>query len=64
MICSGASDDTSNTARAGTHYLQRPTRPGAAQIRASIGCVFMLIITELKTCHIYKAVLQTINTVV
>jgi hypothetical protein len=32
-----------------------------AQCRVPIGCVFMGIVTESKTCRIYKAVLLTIK---
>jgi hypothetical protein len=45
------------------HYLQRPTRSGAAQVRVLIGCVFVWVVTEFETYHIYKAILQTINIV-
>jgi hypothetical protein len=33
---------------------------GAAQVRVLIGCVFVEIITESKTYHIYRAVILTI----
>jgi hypothetical protein len=33
----------------------------AVRIIVSIGCMFMRIITELKTCHIYDVVLYTIK---
>jgi hypothetical protein len=45
------------------HYLQWPTRMNAAQVKVLIGFVFVLIVTKSETCHIYKAVLQIINTV-
>jgi hypothetical protein len=32
-----------------------------AQCKVLIGCMFMGIVTESETCHIYKAVLQTIK---
>jgi hypothetical protein len=47
----------------GAHYLQRPTKPDATQVRVLIGCVFVYAIIESKTCHIYKTVLQTVNTI-
>jgi hypothetical protein len=34
-----------------------------AQVRILVGCVFVLIVTESETCHVYKEVLQTINTI-
>jgi hypothetical protein len=36
-------------------------RPDAALIRVPIGCVFVRVVTELKTYHIYEAVLRTIK---
>jgi hypothetical protein len=36
------------------------TKLDATLIRVSIGYAFVEIVTELETCHIYKAVLQTI----
>jgi hypothetical protein len=33
---------------------------GTAQVRVLIGCVFVEIVTESETCHIYRAVLLTI----
>jgi hypothetical protein len=33
---------------------------GTAQVRVLIGCVFVEIVIESKTCHIYRAVLLTI----
>jgi hypothetical protein len=38
-------------------------RLDAVQVKVPIGCVFMLIIAESETFHIYKEVLHTINTV-
>jgi hypothetical protein len=40
--------------------LQRGMRLDATLIRVPIGYVFIEIVTKLKTCHIYKAVLQTV----
>jgi hypothetical protein len=33
---------------------------GTTQVRVLIGCVFVEIVIELKTCHICRAVLLTI----
>jgi hypothetical protein len=30
-------------------------------VRVSIECVFVLVVLELKICHVYRAVLQTIK---
>jgi hypothetical protein len=32
-----------------------------ALVRVLIGCVFVMVVTELKICHIYEVVLQTIK---
>jgi hypothetical protein len=55
-------DDTSNTTRVGVHYLKRIMRPDMVQVRVLIECVFVWVVRESKTCHIYKVVLQIINT--
>jgi hypothetical protein len=36
-------------------------RPDAALVRVLIGCMFVKVVTELETCHIYEVVLQTIK---
>jgi hypothetical protein len=36
-------------------------RLDAALVRVLIGCVFVGVVTESKTCHIYEAILQTIK---
>jgi hypothetical protein len=36
-------------------------RLDAALVRVLIGCVFVKVVTELKTCHIYEVVLRTIK---
>jgi hypothetical protein len=64
MIYSGASDDSSNSSRAGANYLEWPTRLDAVRVRVPIRCVFVWIVTESETYHIYKTVLQTIKAVV
>jgi hypothetical protein len=56
-------DDASNAARVGAHHLQWPTRPNAAQVKVEIQGVFVSVVTESKTLHIYKAVHRTINSV-
>jgi hypothetical protein len=33
------------------------------QVRVLIGCIFVYIITESETCHVYEVVLQTIKVV-
>jgi hypothetical protein len=49
------------SAWARVQYLRRPTRPDTVLVRVIIGCVFIRVVTESKTCHIYEAVLQTIK---
>jgi hypothetical protein len=41
-------------------YLQQSTRLDVTLVRVSIGYVFMEIVTESKSCHVYKSVLLTI----
>jgi hypothetical protein len=41
--------------------LQQSTMLNAVLLRVLISCVFVSVVTELKTCHIYKAVLRIIK---
>jgi hypothetical protein len=61
MICSGASDGAINVYPGrGGQKLRRPTRLGATLNRVTIGYTFVEIVTELKICHIYEVVPQSI----
>jgi hypothetical protein len=37
---------------------------GCSLVRVLIRCIFVRVVTELKTCHIYEAVLWTIKAVI
>jgi hypothetical protein len=64
MICSGASDDTTNIhSDWGPNNCDGPRGWKQPEGRVLVGCVFVEIVTKSETCNIYKTVLLTIKVV-